>query len=198
MMKTLIKGYIFRLLPAIIGLGGALFEIPEVFYVGGIICLAIHIILFFRASLKPVLFIIGIYLGAFLLLLNFTGILWGAIISTIFELIYHGIKTNLAIQKIKRIEGNQDKNDLTVFNTMNHGIKSNVSIQEIKNIKDQSLAVKKIEEKTIDIKNTEVKFEDVKRIVNKTIDAKRILEESIDPNATELELYRKLRSKNDE
>lgn len=140
MIKTLIKGYLFRLFPAIIGLGGALFEIPEVFYVGGILCLAIHIILFFRESLKPVLFIIGIYLGAFLLLLNFTGILWGAIISTFFEMVYNGIKTYLAIRTIKKLESRP----IAAIETEKKPFVA-TKIQE-KPVDDQ-----KIEEETLDI-----------------------------------------------
>lgn len=102
-MKLLVISYILRLFPAIIGLVGTLINSTMIFYIGGIICLSVHFIFFFRESLRPILFIIIIYLVSFLILMNFEGIILGAIVSTFFEMLYHSIKTFIAFRKIKNI-----------------------------------------------------------------------------------------------
>lgn len=94
--------YMLRLLPAIIGLLGVIFNSFTFFYIGGIICIALHLIFFLRETLKPITIIILIYLVAFLISMNFIGIMWGALISTLFEMLYHGIKTYRSLHNLKR------------------------------------------------------------------------------------------------
>jgi len=101
-MKMLLTTYLLRLSPAIIGLLGVIFNFSVLFFIGGMICFVLHILFFFRQTLRPISFIILIYVGAFLISQHFNGIIWGALISTCFEMLYHGIKTYFALNKLKR------------------------------------------------------------------------------------------------
>lgn len=101
-MKILVMSYVLRFSPSILGLLGVVFNSFTIFYIGGIICIALHIIFFLRETLKPITIIILISLVAFLTSMNFIGIMWGALISTLFEMLYHGIKTYRSLHNLIR------------------------------------------------------------------------------------------------
>ena len=63
-MNPFVISYILRLIPAIFGFLGAIINSVIIFYIGRIICFSLHIIFLLRQSLRPIIFIILIYLGA--------------------------------------------------------------------------------------------------------------------------------------
>lgn len=99
-IKTLSWSYLLRLSPAILGILGVALKSSIIFYIGGIFCLLLHIVFFFRETLRPIFLIILIYLISTVVIGGFAGFIWGSILSTLFEMSYHGVKTYISIAHI--------------------------------------------------------------------------------------------------
>ena len=94
-IKMLIIGYLVRLFPAIIGLIGAIIDSSILFAIGGGLCVAIHVGLFFRGTFMPLGRILLIYLFCSFILFNdyYQGFIWGSLLATFFEMLYNVYKT---------------------------------------------------------------------------------------------------------
>jgi len=101
---------IFQLIGVILAIIGFLAHLGWLFIIGSSICLFLDIWCFLRGRLNP-LFPLFLYVVGYIVIGNWTGILWGALIGNLVEwpLIILAGTGSSAFDKIKRLFTKQEK-----------------------------------------------------------------------------------------
>lgn len=80
-------GTILQIIGVGLAITGASLDVGVLFIIGGILCIILDTIGFFNGSLNPLLPII-LYIGGYLSIGGWNGILWGAIVSNSLEILF--------------------------------------------------------------------------------------------------------------
>ena len=87
---------------SILAIIGYFSDVEIIFIIGGFICLLLDIVGFASGNLK-LTFPLFLYIGGYMIVGNWHGILWGAIVGNLFDLF---------ISAIKFIPGSKDKDQI--------------------------------------------------------------------------------------